>query len=83
MVIKRIAAAEVTEQNHEPEIEVKHLQGELGIVQTAAKKALGEVQKKVDNRNNISTPVMIIGGDFTIIYTKPAGAGIVGWVEDF
>lgn len=76
-----MAAAEVTKQTHE--VEPKHLQNELGTIQTAAKKALDEARKKVDNRNNISTPVMTTDRDFTIICTKPAGAGVVSWVEDF
>ncbi len=83
VVINRIAAAEVTELNHEPEMELKHLQDELGPAQKSAKKALCEARKKVDNHNSISTPDMVIGGGFTIIYTKPANTGIVGWVEDF
>jgi len=45
---------------------------------TKMKKAMDEAMTKVDNLNNIPTPIMTIDKDFTITYMNPAGAGVAG-----
>jgi len=45
---------------------------------TETKKAMEDAQMKVDNLNNLPTPVMTIDREFNVIFMNPAGAKVVG-----
>jgi methyl-accepting chemotaxis protein len=45
---------------------------------TATKAAMNEAQQKVDNLNNLPTPVMAIDREFNVTFINPAGANAVG-----
>ena len=57
-----------------------HIVGALEYVVdfTETRKAMDEAQQKVDNLNNIPTPIMAIDKGFNVTYMNPAGAGVMG-----
>jgi PAS domain S-box-containing protein len=61
-----------------------HIVGALEYVVdfTETRKAMDEAQQKVDNLNNIPTPIMAIDKDFNVTYMNPAGAGVMGKKPD-
>ena len=57
-----------------------HIVGALEYVVdfTETRKAMDDAQQKVDNLNNIPTPIMAIDKDYNLTYMNPAGAGVMG-----
>ncbi len=58
--------------------EIGQLASAFGKMIDNTKQTMADANQKVDNLNNMPTPVMTVDKDFNITYINPAGAGVGG-----